>query len=304
MGRPARRGMLPPGCGQAGRREAPLAATWASLVRFAARGDVFHVIDTETTGQAPPGSRVIEVACISYVQGRPLDRFETLIDPGVPIPPFITRLTGISPGMVVGQPASAEAIARFAAYLAARPGHFVAHNAAFDERFLRHEFACAGQPWPFTGRWCTVRLSRHCLPDLPRHNLDALIRHFGLAHGPRHRAMGDVEATGQAFWRLVASLAPDGPEVAVEAPGQGAPWPRLLAWLEGHSRPLAALLTQHGRPSGPDADGPLVVSLGAPLMRHVSPDRLALLEAGVHAVFGPHVGVRLEPVSGGPGSAG
>jgi DNA polymerase-3 subunit epsilon len=268
---------------------------------------VFHVIDTETTGHAPPASRVIEVACISYVRGQALDRFETLIDPGIPIPPFITRLTGISPRMVAGQPASAEAIARFAAYLAARPGHFVAHNAPFDERFLRHEFACAGQPWPFAGRWCTVRLSRHCLPGLRRHNLDALIRHFGLAHGPRHRAMGDVEATGQAFWRLVASLAPDGPEgdeAPPACPVPEAPWPRLLAWLEDRSRPLAALLAQHGRPHGPEPDGALVVKLGERLVRHVSPDRLALLEAGVHAVFGPAVGVRLEAVSGGPGSGG
>jgi DNA polymerase III epsilon subunit-like protein len=270
---------------------------------------VFHVIDTETTGHAPPASRVIEVACVSYVRGAAIDRFETLIDPGIPIPPFITRLTGISPGMVAGQPTSAEAIARFAAYLAPRPGHFVAHNAAFDERFLRYEFARASQPWPFERRWCTVRLSRHCLPGLRRHNLDALIRHFELAHGPRHRAMGDVEATGQAFWRLVASLPQAGPAdealaEATTAPVPVSPWPRLLTWLEHRSRPLAALLTQHGRPHGPEPDGPLVVRLGERLVRHVSPDRLALLEAGVREVFGPGVGVRLEAVSGGPGSVG
>ncbi|MEB3223993.1 MAG: 3'-5' exonuclease [Candidatus Sericytochromatia bacterium] len=291
--------------GQAGRREAPLPASWASLVRSAARGDVFHVIDTETTGHAPPASRVIEVACISYVRGEPLDRFETLIDPGIPIPPFITKLTGISPGMVAGQPRPAEAVARFAAYLARRPGHFVAHNAAFDERFLRHEFMQAAHPWPFAGRWCTVRLSRHCLPGLRRHNLDALIRHFGLAHGPRHRAMGDVEATGQAFWRLVAALGGEEGEAAPATsrpPTPEARWPRLLAWLEGRSRPLAALLAQHGRPRGPEADGSLVVALGAPLVRHVSPDRLALLEAGVLEVFGPAVAVRLEPLSDAPGS--
>jgi len=290
--------------GQAGRQEAHLAANWASLAHAVAQGDVFHVIDTETTGHAPPVSRVIEVACISYVRGRPLDRFETLIDPGIPIPPFITRLTGIRPGMVVGQPSSAEAISRFAAYLTAHPGHFVAHNAAFDERFLRHEFACAGEPWPFDGRWCTVRLSRHCLPELRRHNLDALIRHFGLAHGPRHRAMGDVEVTGQAFWRLVAALSPGFVEPEPAKPTPEASWVQLLAWLESRSRPLAALLSQHGQLQRSEPDGPLVLGLGAKLILHVSPERLALLEAGVREVFGPHVGMRLEAISGGSGARG
>lgn len=261
------------------------------------------MIDTETTGHAPPVSRVIEVACISYVKGRSLDRFETLIDPGIPIPPFITRLTGIRPGMVVGQPSSAEAVRRFAAYLAARPGHFVAHNAAFDERFLRHEFACAGEPWPFNGRWCTVRLSRHCLPELRRHNLDALIRHFDLAHGPRHRAMGDVEVTGQAFWRLVSSLSPGVVEPEAVKASPEVSWGQLLSWLESRSRPLAALLSQHARPQRCETDGALVVGLGEKLIRYVSPDRLAVLEAGVREVFGPNVGVRLEAIGSGSGAS-
>lgn len=186
------------------------ASPWTSLARNAARGDLFHIIDTETTGTSPPGSRVIEVACLTLRQGEVVGRFETLIDPGRPIPPFITRLTGITTAMVRGQARPAEAMAAFAAYLAERPGHFVAHNAGFDYRFLEFEFAQAGLEWPFKGRYCTVRLSRHCNPQLRRHNLDTLIQHYGVVMADRHRAMADVEATATAFWRMVEGL-PEGP---------------------------------------------------------------------------------------------
>ena len=193
-----------------------MANPWASLARNAARGDLFHIIDTETTGSSPPKSRVIEVACATLQHGRVVDRFETLIDPGVPIPSFITRLTGITTAMTRGQAKPADAMAAFAAYLAARPGHFVAHNAGFDYRFLEYEFEQARVPWPFQGRYCTVRLSRACNPQLPRHNLDTLIKHYGVVMKDRHRAMADVNATATAFWRMVETL--EGAETPI------APW--------------------------------------------------------------------------------
>lgn len=283
-----------------------------TLLAQIARGDVFHVIDTETTGHAPPAARVIEVACVSYVQGREVGRFETLIDPGVPIPPFITRLTGISPAMVAGQPPPHTAVERFAGYLAARPGHFVAHNAPFDERFLSWEFARWGQPWPFQARWCTVRLARRALPGLGRYNLDALIRHFGLPAGPRHRAMGDVEATGRAFWLMVAGLSGDppaegGPAAVVPPDPPPDSWGQLLARISTENRPFAALLAQQAKPVGPGPDGVLVIQLGERLLRWATEPRCAQLAILAREVYGPACAVRIEAlpaVTGGPGSRG
>lgn len=199
-----------------------MTAPWSSLVRNAAHGDVFHIIDTETTGTSPPGSRVIELACMSLAQGEVVGRFETLVDPGVPVPPFITGLTGIRTSMLVGQPASGPAMASFAAYIDALPGHFVAHNAGFDYRFVGYEFEVAQLLWPFSGRYCTVRMGRAAVPGLARYNLDSLITHFGIkVQGTRHRAMADVEATAEAFWRM-ARLLPGGEDLPVGryAPGR------------------------------------------------------------------------------------
>ncbi len=206
-----------------------MTAGWSSLVRNAAQGDVFHIIDTETTGASPPGSRVIELACLSLAHGEVVGRFDTLVDCGTPVPPFITGLTGIRTAMLAGQPSSGEAARAFAAYVDALPGHFVAHNAGFDYRFVGYEFEQAGLPWPFSGRYCTVRMGRAAVPGLARYNLDSLIRHFGIqVAGTRHRAMADVEATAEAFWRM-ARLLPGGEELA---PGRYGPG-RVLAADEG-----------------------------------------------------------------------
>lgn len=300
-----------------------MAGPWVSLARNAARGDLFHIIDTETTGSAPPKSRVIELACATLRHGEVVDRFETLIDPGVPIPPFITRLTGITTAMVRGQARPAAAMQAFAAYVAARPGHFVAHNASFDYRFLQHEFAEAQLEWPFSGRYCTVRLARHTLPQLPRHNLDQLIKHFGVVVQDRHRAMADVDATATAFWRMIELLAgAQAPHAAAgggaPAPGEAPPaavrpsagaagdtpprvgpvpppgaWRAVIRAIEAESRTLAAMLEQHGALGEPGPDGVLAVALREPFLAKVDPARLALLQAAVRTVLGPEARVRL-----------
>lgn len=286
-------------------------ATWSSLARNAARGDVFHVIDTETTGASPPGCRVIEVACESYVRGELVGTFETLIDPGVPIPPFITRLTGISTAMARTGLGPTSAMMKFDAYLARHPGHFVAHNAGFDYRFLAYEFELAGLDWPFAGRYCTVRMARHAVPGLGRYNLDRLIEHFGITVvGDRHRAMADVKATSTAFWEMVGlldtSLTVAVPRAVTPAPVAGGvgphdkpageePWRRLIADLRPRSVTLAAMLEQHGRLAGEPVDGVVDVCLREPFLSRLEPARRAMLELAITRVFGQDARLHLSP---------
>lgn len=168
-------------------------------------GDTFHIVDTETTGASPRTSRVIELATVSVRHGRIVDRFETLIDPGVPVPGWITRLTGISTRMLRGAPTPAEAYADWCAYLGGE-GHFVAHNAPFDWGFLTAEFARLERPWPFTSRHCTVQMARRCLPQLPSRSLESLIAHYDIRVDDRHRALADAEATAIVFERLLEQL--------------------------------------------------------------------------------------------------
>ena len=99
----------------------------------------FVVVDTETTGVRAETDRLIEIAAVKLVGGEVVDRFSSLINPERSIPQRITRLTGISTGMVFDQPPAAEVMPRFLAFLG--EGIFVAHNRTFDERFVNAELA-------------------------------------------------------------------------------------------------------------------------------------------------------------------
>ena len=152
----------------------------------------FCVIDTETTGGRAEENRVIDVAVFHVRDGIILDRFETLLNPGVPIPDWITTLTGIDDGMVRNAPTFGEIAPTLRAFLGR--GVFVAHNAPFDYAFIRNEFLRLGESWD-APRLCTVRVARHLFPELPSRSLGNLCDHLMIEIDGRHRAAGDAEAT-------------------------------------------------------------------------------------------------------------
>jgi DNA polymerase III subunit epsilon len=162
----------------------------------------YAVVDVETTGGSPwTGHRVTEIAAVIVRDGRLADVFETLVNPERGIPPFITRLTHITPSMVRDKPRFREIAPRVAAFL---EGHvFVAHNAAFDRRFIEAEVARAGCDWRGDRVLCTVRLARRLVPHLRRRSLDHLAHHYGVPIMNRHRAMGDAMATAHCLLRLL-----------------------------------------------------------------------------------------------------
>ncbi|MFW6201698.1 MAG: PolC-type DNA polymerase III [Gemmatimonadota bacterium] len=168
----------------------------------------YVVVDVETTGGTPRyGHRVTELAAVRVdLEGRVREEFSTLIDPGRPIPAFITRLTGIDDAMVRGAPPFATVAGRVRELLDGRV--FVAHNASFDWRFVRAEFERAEgrPPAEHVRRLCTVRLARRLVPEAGRRSLDALSAHFGIENDARHRALGDARATVELFARLVERL--------------------------------------------------------------------------------------------------
>jgi DNA polymerase-3 subunit epsilon len=153
-------------------------------------------VDLETTGANPATDRVIEVGIVKVAAGAVEYQWETLVDPGVPIPPLIQGFTGISDGMVRGAPT----FAALAEEIAGRIGDslFVAHNARFDLGFLKNEFRRIGGQ--FAPRvLCTVKLSRALYPQHHRHGLDAIMARHGLACDARHRALGDA----RVLWDFV-----------------------------------------------------------------------------------------------------
>lgn len=162
------------------------------------------VVDLETTGLSADACTILEIGAVRVVGPRLVDRFQTLVDPGLPIPPRITALTGIDRTQVDGAPPIGSAIRAFHAWAgagAATP--FVAHNAAFDERFVRRALAAHALPDWIGPVVCTRKLARRLLPTLGRYDLDTLSARFGIANGARHRALGDAEATARALIELI-----------------------------------------------------------------------------------------------------
>jgi DNA polymerase-3 subunit epsilon len=164
----------------------------------------FAVVDVETTGGRPEGGdRITEIAVVTVRDGAIVDVFETLVNPERSIPPFITRLTNISWEMVCDKAPFREVCDDVLRVLDGQV--FVAHNAAFDWRFVSAEVARA-RGRELTGRrLCTVRLARRLLPQLRSRSLDWVARHYAveIEPGTRHRAAGDALATARCLVRLL-----------------------------------------------------------------------------------------------------
>ncbi len=163
------------------------------------------VIDFETTGMSPTyGDRATEVAIVMTEGGRIVDRFQSLMNAGVPIPPFIESLTGISNAMLADAPTPAEAMRAAAHFVGDTP--LVAHNASFDRRFWSGELALAGlsASQPFA---CTVLLSRRLYPQASSHKLSSLARWLRIERsGQAHRALSDAEVTAELLLRILEAL--------------------------------------------------------------------------------------------------
>ena len=164
----------------------------------------FVVVDVETTGSRPwTGDRITEFAAVTVRDGQIVDVFETLVNPERSIPPFIMKLTNISWEMVRDKAPFRDVCADVLRVL---EGHvFVAHNAAFDWRFVSAEVSRATGRELAGRRLCTVRLARRLLPQLRSRSLDYVARHYNveIPDGMRHRAAGDAIATAHCLLRLL-----------------------------------------------------------------------------------------------------
>jgi DNA polymerase III subunit epsilon len=163
----------------------------------------FACVDLETTGGAPPQSRITEIGAVKYRGGERLGEFRSLVDPGLSIPRFITYLTGIDDIMVLGAPKVEAALPSLTEFL--RGTVFVAHNASFDFRFLNHDLKRLGYdriPGPPV---CTARLARRVLSgdDVPNLRLATLAQFFRTAAQPCHRALEDAEACAEVLHGLL-----------------------------------------------------------------------------------------------------
>jgi DNA polymerase-3 subunit epsilon len=150
----------------------------------------YVMLDLETTGTTPPYDRITEIALIRFEYGVETGRWQTLVNPGISIPPFITRLTGITNEMVKDAPSFEEVAPTLYSHI--EGAVLAAHNVRFDHGFLKSEFKRLGAVLR-QKVMCTVKLSRKLYPEHRGHGLDAIMQRHGLRTEARHRAMGDVE---------------------------------------------------------------------------------------------------------------
>ncbi len=164
------------------------------------------VIDFETTGLRPGPCRVIEVGALIIRDGIIVDRFESLMNPGFPIPVRTTQITGITTDMVRDCPLPQAVMPKLRAFLGDHS--CIAHNAAFDKRFFDAEMALANQSHE-RAFLCSMRLAKRLIPRAPKYKLVALSEHLQLSFPPgmqAHRAPADAHVTAELWNHLLGIL--------------------------------------------------------------------------------------------------
>jgi DNA polymerase-3 subunit alpha (Gram-positive type) len=169
----------------------------------------FVVFDLETTGAKAPPCRVTEIGAFRVRRGQVAEQFHTLVNPEMPIPAFITALTGISEEMVKNAPIFSEVVDDFLKFVG--DSVLVAHNAGFDMRFLNHEIGLVyGEYRVVNPCLCTVQLSRKLLPQIENHKLKTVAEYYSISLVNHHRASDDARATAEIFINLLEMLSLSG----------------------------------------------------------------------------------------------
>lgn len=241
----------------------PLAALGRPLSEI-----TFTVVDLETTGgSAAKGAMITEIGAVQVRGGEVLGEFQTLVDPGGPIPPFIVSLTGIDDVMVHGAPRIDSVLPAFLEFAAGTV--LVAHNAPFDVGFLKYFAEQQGREWPGFEVVDTVTVARRVVPrdEAPNVKLETLAKLFSASTQPVHRALDDARATVDVLHALIGRLGSQGVQTLEEL----RTWSGQVTDAQRRKRGLA-----DGLPTGPgvyvfeDPDGrPLYVGTSRTVRKRV-----------------------------------
>jgi DNA polymerase-3 subunit epsilon len=161
---------------------------------------LYAILDIETTGGQFNEEGITEIAIYKFDGHEVVDQFISLVNPEIPIQPFVVKLTGINNEMLRLAPKFFEVAKRIIEIT--QDCIIVAHNASFDYRILRTEFRRLG--YDFQAKTlCTVELAKIVIPEQPSYSLGKLVRALGIPMADRHRASGDALATVKLFKMLL-----------------------------------------------------------------------------------------------------
>jgi len=161
---------------------------------------LYCILDIETTGGQFNEEGITEIAIYKFDGHEVVDQFISLVNPEIPIQPFVVKLTGINNAMLQSAPKFFEVAKRIIEITS--DCVIVAHNASFDYRILRTEFKRLGYDFE-SKTLCTVELSKKLIPEQPSYSLGKLVRALGIPMADRHRASGDAMATTKLFKMLL-----------------------------------------------------------------------------------------------------
>lgn len=168
-------------------------------------GGEFVVLDFETSGMSPQqGDRAIEIGAVRVSDGKIVERFQSLMNPGFRINRFIEDFTGISNEMLRDAPDGGKVMEDFAGFIGNAP--LVAHNASFDRRFLDAELRRIKRSL-LQEFGCSLLVARRVYPEAPNHKLETLVRYRQLpSKGQFHRALADAEMTCHLWLGMASDL--------------------------------------------------------------------------------------------------
>ena len=184
-------------------------------------GDIdgdFVVFDVETTGLEPDEDTIIEIGAVKIRGGEIIGQFSALIDPGFPLPGKIMKITGLKDHDLAGKPRIDRVLPEFLEFLG--EGVLVAHNARFDNGFLRRAAGKIGRNLT-NPILCTLELTRALFPQVRSHKLSAMAAHLEIELKNHHRALNDAMATAGIFIKCREILKTQGISLLKDVNGVG-----------------------------------------------------------------------------------
>ena len=191
----------------------------------------FVVFDIETTGFSPVHNKIIEIGAVKVTEGQITERFSAFVNPEVPIPFEIEKLTGIQDEMVIGEPVIDVILPQFLSFCG--DAVLVAHNANFDMSFIMENCDRLSIAHDFT-YVDTVGIARILLPGQAKHTLDAVAKTLGVSLENHHRAVDDAEATAEIFVKFISMLGEEGADTLARVNAMGRSSPEIVKKLPTH----------------------------------------------------------------------
>lgn len=169
-------------------------------------------VDIETTGCQSKWNKIIEIGAVKVNDGKIVETFSELINPGIPIPPFITELTGITDEMVQDAPGIVEVMSAFIEFAQDYP--LLGHNLRFDYSFLKQNAINMGVEFERMGL-DTLKISRKVHPELEKKSLEYMCNYYNILDEHHHRAFNDADITSKLYLILGEKFGEQYPELFV-----------------------------------------------------------------------------------------